>query len=91
MIIETLKFPFKIYTDPSLRLHDALGLYKTGNIQTEGSREQSEGSNYVKRDRRWAMLRVAVKVAAAKAVNIPGRRDPGDPEQLGGEFVFGPG
>jgi len=85
-----LKFPFRVYTDSSLQLHDALGLYKTRDVETGGLYERGRGGSYVKHDGRWASLRVAVKVAAAKAVHI-GDDDPGNLEQLGGEFVFGPG
>jgi hypothetical protein len=86
-----LKFPFKMYTDQSLQLYDALGLYKTSDARTEGLRERGKGRSYVKHSGRWATLRVAVRVAAAKAVHIVDSHDPGDFEQLGGEFVFGPG
>lgn len=67
--------PFKVYTDPSLELYDALGLYKTNDVQTEG---------HAKRGGRWTLLRTAVRVAAARAVH-------NDLERLGGEFIFGKG
>ncbi|KAF9648677.1 hypothetical protein BDM02DRAFT_3078302, partial [Thelephora ganbajun] len=86
------RFHFTVYTDPTLQLHEALGLYKTGDVQTEGLRERAVGRSYVKHNGRWTSLRMALRVAAAKAVHI-GIDDcqPGDLEQLGGEFVFGPG
>jgi peroxiredoxin len=84
---ETLKVPFTVYTDSSLQLHDALGLYKSSTVRTGCSRKQAAGRNYVKRNGRWTSLRIAVRAAAAKAVH----NGSGDFEQLGGEFVFGPG
>lgn len=80
-----------MYTDPSLQLHDALGLRKTSNQQPGSLRNQAVGRSYVKHNGRWASLRVAVKVAAAKAVHIGNGSESGDLDQLGGEFVFGPG
>lgn len=76
-----------MYTDSSLRLHDALGLRKTGSGQPESLCKQVAGRSYVKQSGRWALLRDAVWVAAAKAVRVRN----GKLEQLGGEFVFGPG
>lgn len=67
--------PFKVYTDPSLQLYDALGLYKTSDARTE---------NHSKRGGRWTSLRMAVRAAAAKAAH-------NDLKRLGGEFTFGPG
>lgn len=67
--------PFKVYADPSMQLHDALGLYKTSDVQPEG---------YPKRYGRWASLRMAVRAAVAKAAHD-------DLKRLGGEFTFGPG
>ena len=81
------KFPFKVYTDQSSQLHDALGLYKTSEVQAE-SRQERGVSGYLKSDGRWATLRIAVREAAAKVVH---GYEPGNLEQLGGEFVFGPG
>jgi len=77
-----------VYTDPSSQLHDALGLYKTSEVHAEAPRERGGGSGYLKSDGRWASLRIAVREAAAKVVH---GYDPGNLEQLGGEFVFGPG
>lgn len=78
-----MKVPFKVYTDHSLQLYNALGLYKTTNVRTETLRERGGGRSF-KRDGPWASLRVAVRAAAARAAHK-------DLEQLGGEFVFGPG
>lgn len=80
-----------MYTDSSLQLHVALGLYKTNNQQPECSRQQAVGRSYAMHNGRWASLRVAVRVAAAKAVQNRSCSGSGDSEQLGGEFVFGPG
>ena len=80
-----------MYTDSSLQLHDALGLYKTGNQQPKCLRRRAAGRSYAMHNGRWASLRVAVRVAAAKAVHNGNCSESGDPEQLGGEFVFGPG
>lgn len=70
-----VKIPFKVYTDPSLELYNALGLYKTSDVQVEGRS---------KRDGRWTSFRTTVRAAAARAVH-------NDLKRLGGEFVFGPG
>ena len=77
-----------MYTDSSLQLHDALGLFKTCNVPNETSGNQASGKGYVKQNGRWASLRVAVRLAAAK---MGGGLESGDVERLGGEFVFGPG
>ena len=70
------KIPFKVYTDPSLELYDALGLYKTSDVQTV--------SGHSKRGGRWMSFRSAVRAVAAKATH-------NDVKRLGGEFVFGQG
>lgn len=88
---KTLKFPFAMYTDSSLQLHDALGLYKTTNVPAESLCKQNAGRSNVKHSGRWTSLRVAVRAVAAKAVHIGNSSDSGDLERLGGEFVFGPG
>lgn len=77
-----------MYTDQSSQLQDALGLYKIKELQTETPRERGAASGYLKSDGRWATLRIAVREAAAKVVR---GYEPGSLEQLGGEFVFGPG
>lgn len=66
---------FKVYTDPSLQLHNALGLHKINNAQARGRS---------KRGGRWTSFRVAVRTAAARPAH-------NDLERLGGEFAFGPG
>lgn len=78
-----------MYTDSSLQLHDALGLYKTSSQQPECLRKQDAGRSYVRNNGRWASLRVAVRIAAARAVHMG--NSSASLEQLGGEFVFGPG
>jgi hypothetical protein len=70
-----VKMPFKVYTDPSLELYNALGLYKTSDVRIEG---------HSKRDGRWTSFRTAVRAAAARAAH-------NDLGRLGGEFVFGQG
>ena len=73
-----------MYTDPSLQLYEALGLYTTSNVQTEGLREGGRGRSHSKRGGRWTSLRIALRAAAAKPLH-------NNIEQLGGEFIFGPG
>lgn len=88
--LEALKLPFKVYTNQSSQLYDALGLYKTSNVQTEGVREQG-GGNYIKRNGPLTNLRVAVREAVVKTVHGGDGHGSERVEQLGGEFVFGPG
>jgi len=80
-----------MYTDSSLQLHDALGLYNTTNVPAESLCKQNAGRRNVKHSGRWTSLRVAVRAVAAKAVHFGNSSDSGDLERLGGEFVFGPG
>jgi len=111
--------PFKMYTDPSLALYQALGLGKDSNIKhhncqpprhsastggkdvdvkhrRSGSSEAiseknsriSKRGGYVKHS---LMGGIAMVVVRALKVCMPVWEKGGDIDQLGGEFVFGPG
>ena len=80
-----------MYTDQSLLLHDALGLYKTSDMQAEDLDEQDGGRGHVRRNRRLATFRAAVRAATVKAVHSGDGCGHEHLQQLGGEFVFGPG
>lgn len=73
-----------MYTDPSRQLHDALRLLKISDVQPRGSSEGGGRKSHVKHGGRWISLRIAVRAAAARASHD-------NCEQLGGEFVLGPG
>lgn len=112
--------PFKLYTDPSLALYQALGLGKDSDIKHHNcqlprrsastgakdidvkhrhsgsseviSSERHSGINkcggYVKHG---LMGGIAMVVVRALKVCMPIWEKGGDIDQLGGEFVFGPG
>lgn len=77
--------PFAVYTDPSMRLHSALGMMKLGK---RVDKSQIKRGSYV---RHGNVRGLAMVVANAVRVGMPIWEKGGDPAQLGGEFVFGPG
>ncbi|KAL4066937.1 AhpC/TSA antioxidant enzyme-domain-containing protein [Scleroderma yunnanense] len=77
--------PFAIYTDPSMRLYSALGMMNPGKTS---AKSQIKRGSYV---RHGNMSGLAMVVANAVRVGMPIWEKGGDPAQLGGEFVFGPG
>ena len=97
---------FKVYTDPSLALYRALGMGKDGDIEkhhhnqrdhrhsTSVSSSISERSSDSKPGgyvRHSLMGGIAMVVMRAFKVRMPVWEKGGDINQLGGEFVFGPG
>ena len=98
---------FKMYTDPSLALYRALGMSRVGDIKKHHhnrwthNHSTSVGSSiseknliinkpgeYVKHG--W-MGGIAMVVMRAFKVGMPVWEKGGDVNQLGGEFIFGPG
>ncbi|KAF9818580.1 hypothetical protein IEO21_02685 [Rhodonia placenta] len=78
------RMPFLIYTDPTLRLHAALGM--TRRTQDAGS--EFERGEYA---RHGPLGGLAMVVRNAIRVGMPVWEKGGDVTQLGGEFVLGPG
>lgn len=101
---QIFELPFKVYTDPSLALYQALGLgnlkdsdVKYHNHQTHGRATSQSGmmasdiskqGGYVKHS---LMGGIAMVVMRALKVCMPVWEKGGDIDQLGGEFIFGPG
>ena len=98
--------PFKVYTDPSLALYQALGMGRDGDIKyhrnqlthkhstsggssiSEKKSDTSKPGEYVKHS---LMGGIAMVIMRALKVGMPVWEKGGDINQLGGEFVFGPG
>ena len=89
---------FKLYTDPSLAVYQALGMdndrrVKHHNEQTH--REISEKNSNINKPGGYVkhslMGGIAMVVVRAFKVGMPVWEKGGDIDQLGGEFVFGPG
>ena len=96
---------FKVYTDPSLALYQALGMGRDSDIKhhnqqtykhnksvdssiSEKNSGLSKPGEYVKHS---MMGGIAMVVMRAFKVGMPVWEKGGDINQLGGEFVFGPG
>ena len=98
---------FKVYTDPSLALYQALGMGRDGDIKLHHNQQthkystsvgssmseknsdiSSKPGEYVKHS---LMGGIAMVVMRAFKVGMPLWEKGGDINQLGGEFVFGPG
>jgi hypothetical protein len=82
--------PFAVYTDPSLQVYDALGMTKypmsfSNTLSGNGFGPRGE---YV---RHGTVFGLGIVMAKAVKVNMPIWRGPGSAEQLGGEFILGPG
>lgn len=82
---QIFRTPFAVYTDPSMRLHNALGMT---SLQKTGPKSQTKRGGYI---RHGKVNGLAMVVANALRVGMPIWEKGGDPSQLGGEFVFGPG
>ncbi|KAF8813340.1 hypothetical protein BYT27DRAFT_7239309 [Phlegmacium glaucopus] len=96
--------PFKVYTDPTLALYQALGMGRDGDLRQTHRHSTSEGGSsdviseknldinknggYVKHG---LMGGIAMVVMRALKVCMPVWEKGGDIGQLGGEFIFGPG
>lgn len=76
--------PFQLYTDPSLRLYNALGMTK----RTNDIGPEFEKGEYV---RHGLVGGIAMVVRNALKVGMPVWEKGGETSQLGGEFIFGPG
>lgn len=76
--------PFAVYTDPSLRVYNALGM----THRTTDPGPDSEKGEYV---RHGLIGGIAMVVRNALRVGMPVWERGGDVPQLGGEFVLGPG
>lgn len=75
------KCPYPIYTDRAKHLYTALGM----TLRTwDGGKEKDRG-NYIQHS-----LGASVIVGIKSGVKLP-MRPPGDQQQLGGEFILGPG
>ncbi|KAI0955945.1 hypothetical protein AcV7_006479 [Taiwanofungus camphoratus] len=80
---QIFRLPFALYTDPTLRLHSALGM----NKRTQDPGSETERGEYV---RHGALGGLAMVVRNALRVGMPVWEKGGDVTQLGGEFVLGP-
>jgi len=80
---QIFRMPFAIYTDPTLRLHAALGM--TRKSQDPGY--DTDRGEYV---RHGPLGGLAMVVRNAIRVGMPVWEKGGDVSQLGGEFVLGP-
>lgn len=82
---QIFRTPFAVYTDPSMRLHNALGMM---SLRKAGPKSPTKRGSYV---RHGKVNGLAMVVANALRTGMPIWEKGGDPSQLGGEFVFGPG
>lgn len=76
--------PFALYVDPTLQVYRAMGM----TLRTLDGGPESEKGQYVKHG---TVRGIAMVVGNAVKVGMPVWEDGGDIEQLGGEFVLGPG
>ncbi|KIK80947.1 hypothetical protein PAXRUDRAFT_833211 [Paxillus rubicundulus Ve08.2h10] len=81
---QIFRAPFAFYTDPSLRLHAALGM----TLRVLEPKSQRKRGGYV---RHGHMGGIAMVFKNALRVGMPVWEKGGDPAQLGGEFILGPG
>jgi hypothetical protein len=81
---EIFRAPFTFYTDPSLRLHTALGM----TLRVLEPKSQRKRGGYV---RHGHVSGIAMVFKNALRVGMPVWEKGGDPTQLGGEFILGPG
>jgi hypothetical protein len=87
---ELFRMPFSVYTDPSLQVYDALGMTKycmSFNNTLSGNGFGPRGE-YI---RHGTVFGLGIVMAKAVKVNMPVWRGTGSIEQLGGEFILGPG
>jgi hypothetical protein len=83
-LADIFRAPFDVYTDPTLRLHRTLGM----TLRTNEPGPETDRGAYV---RHGLVGGIAMVVLNAIRVGMPVFEKGGDPAQLGGEFVFGPG
>jgi len=82
--LQISKAPVQLYTDPSLKLYDALGM----NLRTSDFGQPLERGAYLKHGLVNGTLAV---IKAGLRVGMPLTKNGGDINQVGGEFIFGPG
>lgn len=76
--------PYAVFTDPSLRVYRTLGM----TLQTlDGGPEKDKG-DYVQHG---LLGGIAMVIKNAAKARVPVWEKGGDIEQLGGEFILGPG
>jgi hypothetical protein len=78
------KFPFKLYTNPSLDVYKALGM----TLLTCSSGPGCESSDYIRHN---FLTGIGMILKNALTSCVPIWEKGGDVDQLGGEFVLGPG
>ncbi|PPQ64609.1 hypothetical protein CVT26_002007 [Gymnopilus dilepis] len=87
--------PFKVYTDPSLAIYQALGMGRDGrrgqHQHRASSVDLSTGCNCKSYVKHGLVGGLAMVVGRAIKVGMPVWENGGDVDQLGGEFIFGPG
>jgi hypothetical protein len=76
--------PFQVYTDPSLKLYKALGM----TFRTLDGGPNSKKGAYITHG---TVGGIAMVVMNAVRVGMPVWEKGGNIQQLGGEFVLGPG
>lgn len=81
---EIFRTPYAVYTDPSSRIYGILGM----TVKAVESKAEQRRSSYVRHSRAGG---IAMVIANALRVGMPVWEKAGDPTQLGGEFVLGPG
>ncbi|KZS98512.1 hypothetical protein SISNIDRAFT_481242 [Sistotremastrum niveocremeum HHB9708] len=81
--LQISKAPVQLYTDPSLKLYDALGM----NLRTSDFGQPLERGSYL----RHGLVNGTISVIkAGLRVGMPLTKNGGDINQVGGEFIFGP-
>ncbi|KAG2141163.1 uncharacterized protein EDB93DRAFT_640310 [Suillus bovinus] len=81
---QIFRTPFAVYTDPSSRIYGILGM----TMKSVESKAEPRRSGYVRHSRAGG---IAMVIANVLRVGMPVWEKAGDPTQLGGEFVLGPG
>lgn len=81
---EIFRMKFALYTDPLHKVYHALGM----TLRTLEAGPESQRGAYV---RHGTVSGIAMVVVNAVKVGMPVWKEGGDIEQLGGEFVLGPG
>lgn len=81
---QIFRTPYAVYTDPSSRLYNILGM----TMKSVEPKAEQRRSSYVRHSRAGG---IAMVIANALRVGMPVWEKAGDVTQLGGEFVLGPG
>ena len=82
----------ELFTDPSLKLYQALGMDREGTKTLPGAASQGKTDSKAKTPgKRKAFGGFAKLVVRAIKFGLPVWEKGGDVQQLGGEFIFGPG